>query len=112
VGVSGELERMGPTGFQDLAACLAVAHFGPGVQFMGAGRDGGRDLYYRGQLKDASRDIDGEAASRRKARLQRLTRIKKVRVWDGNQVHALLNLHAAIRDAFPGFLTAGDAQRM
>ncbi|GGK89000.1 NACHT domain-containing protein [Mangrovihabitans endophyticus] len=202
MGVNGELERLGPTGFQDLAACLAVAHFGPGVQVMGAGRDGGRDLYHRGQLiwqmtkdlpgeiwdgytvlqvkhmasplsehqenaawlwgqvrkeleawsdpdgdrttvpdflivitnvlltpfpnvgghdvlqsnidgyltklKDASRDIAGDAAGRRKARLQRLARIRKVRVWDGNQVHALLNLHPRIRDAFPGFLTAGD----
>jgi hypothetical protein len=37
-------------GFQDLAAALAVADFGPGVQVMGAGRDGGRDLYHRGPL--------------------------------------------------------------
>jgi hypothetical protein len=45
-----DLERFGPTGFQDLAAALAVAVFGPGVQAMGAGKDGGRDLYFRGQL--------------------------------------------------------------
>jgi hypothetical protein len=202
VSVSGELERLGPTGFQDLAASLAVAHFGPGVQVMGAGRDGGRDLYYRGQLvwqmnkdlpgevwdgytvlqvkhmaspssqhpenaawlwtqvrkeldawsdpdgdrtkvpdyliiitnvlltpfpevgghdvlqsnidgylnrlKDSTRDIGSEARATRQARLKRLSRIKKVRVWDGNQVNSLLNLNPGIRDAFPGFLTVGD----
>lgn len=44
------LEQLGPTGFQDLSAALAVAVFGPEVQVMGAGRDGGRDMYYRGEL--------------------------------------------------------------
>ncbi|MFI0409192.1 hypothetical protein [Actinomadura sp. 3N508] len=39
------LEQLGPTGFQDLAAALSVQIFGSGVQVMGAGRDGGRDLY-------------------------------------------------------------------
>jgi hypothetical protein len=29
---------------------LSIAAFGPGVQVMGAGRDGGRDLYHRGSL--------------------------------------------------------------
>jgi len=200
--VSGELERLGPTGFQDLAASLAVAHFGPGVRVMGAGRDGGRDLYHRGQLiwqmnkdlpgevwdgytvlqvkqmatpssqhqenaswlwgqvrkeleawsdpdgdrltvpdflivitnvlltpfpvvgghdvletniasylsklDDDTRDVDQTAGAKRVERLKRLRRIKKVRVWDGNQIHVLLKLHPAIRNAFPGFLTAGD----
>ena len=45
-----DLEQLGPTGFQDLAGALAVAAFGPGVQAMGTGRDGGRDLYHPGPL--------------------------------------------------------------
>ena len=200
--LSDNLEQLGPTGFQDLAASLAVASFGPGVQVMGAGRDGGRDLYYRGsliwkpiedqpgevwegytvlqvkhmaapsskhqenaawlwgqvrgeldawadpegdrnpvadflifitnvmltpfpvvgghdvldasiasyreRLRDDKRDTGKAATAERKARLARLSRIKKVRVWDGNQVQALLKVHSGIRDAFPGFLTAGD----
>lgn len=200
--LSDNLEQLGPTGFQDLAASLAIASFGPGVQVMGAGRDGGRDMYYRGplvwksaedqpgevwegytvfqvkhktapstshqenvlwlwgqvrrelddwanpygdrnpvpdfliiitnvmltpfpkvgghdllneniksylaRLADNTRDLDPEAAEERRARLARLKRIKKVRVWDGNQIQAMLKLHPGVRDAFPGFLTAGD----
>lgn len=40
-------ERLGPGGFQDLAAALAVAAFGVGIEVMGDGSDGGRDLYTR-----------------------------------------------------------------
>jgi hypothetical protein len=80
VGVSGELERLGPTGFQDLAASLAVAHFGPGVQVMGAWRDGGRDLYFRGSLiwqmsKDMPADVwDGVGKHRPEDRVVLLGR--------------------------------------
>lgn len=48
--MSERLEQLGPSGFQDLAAALALATFGAGVEVMGPGRDGGRDLYYRGSL--------------------------------------------------------------
>ncbi|MBQ1010295.1 hypothetical protein KBX53_04925 [Micromonospora sp. M51] len=200
--MSDDLEKLGPTGFQDLAASLAVASFGPGVQVMGSGRDGGRDLYHRGpliwkpmedqpaevwegytvlqvkhratssashkenavwlwgqvrgelddwanpygdrnpvpgfliiitnvmltpfpqvgghdflnenikryleRLADNSREVDPEAIEERIARLARLKRIKKVRIWDGNQIQALLRVHPGVRNAFPGFLTAGD----
>lgn len=44
------LEQLGPTGFQDLAASLAVAVFGPNVQVLGAGRDGGRDMTHTGRV--------------------------------------------------------------
>lgn len=40
-----DLERVGPQGFQDLAAALAIAEFGAHVQALGPGRDGGRDMY-------------------------------------------------------------------
>jgi hypothetical protein len=46
--VKYDLQQLGPTGFEDVAAALAVATFGAGVQVMGGGRDGGRDMYYRG----------------------------------------------------------------
>ncbi len=45
-----DLHALGPTGFQDLGAALCVRCFGAGVQVMGSGRDGGRDMYYRGSL--------------------------------------------------------------
>lgn len=48
--VAADLEQLGPTGFQDLAGALAVGSFGPGIQAMGSGRDGGRDFYYQGRL--------------------------------------------------------------
>lgn len=198
--MASNLEQLGPIGFQDLAAALAVQAFGPGVQVMGAGRDGGRDLYFKGPLvwqqaggqpgevwdgytvfqvkhkeqlsarpqddaswlwgqvrkeletwadpakgrdpvpdhlvvitnvplspvpgsgghdslnnnirsylktlADDSRDIgDG---SLRKAKLARLSRMRKWRLWDGNQIQALLSLYPGVRQAFPGFLTAAD----
>lgn len=185
--VNYNLQQLGPTGFQDLGAALAVATFGAGVQVMGAGRDGGRDLYYKGQLvwtksdgqlgevwdgytvfqvkhkavlankpsenatwlwgqmrheldqwtnpaserdsvpyylvivtnvpltpvprsgghdslvqsiesyvsalADSSRDINEAAKAKRQAKLARISRIKKWRFWDGNQVQTLLDVH-------------------
>ena len=48
--MDANLEQLGPVGFQDLAATLAMTVFGAGVQAMGPGRDGGRDLYHKGPL--------------------------------------------------------------
>ena len=196
-----DLEQLGSAGFQDLAG----ACFGPGVQAMGSGRDGGRDLYHvgplswppgsRGQsdqpgemwdgytvfqvkhkerldalpqdnarwlqgeirkelkkwadpkgkrkplpdglvfitnvplssvpgsgghdetlqairdyidtLADASRDV-GDGAER-KAQHDRLSRIRRWRIWDANQIQPLLDAHADVRRAFPAFFTAADA---
>lgn len=61
---------------------------------------------YIGNLADASRDVSDGAV--RKAKLARLSRIRKWRVWDGNQIQAMLSQHAGIRRAFPGFITAAD----
>lgn len=44
-------EDLGSSGFQDLAASLLLAVFGPGVEVMGSGADGGRDMYYDGTLR-------------------------------------------------------------
>ncbi|QVI20917.1 hypothetical protein KHQ06_33365 [Nocardia tengchongensis] len=45
-----DLSRVSPSGFQDLAAALAVAEFGPQIQDMGPGADGGRDMICQGAL--------------------------------------------------------------
>ena len=45
------LERLGAIGFQDFAAAICVDLFGPVVHPMGAGSDGGRDLYSREPLR-------------------------------------------------------------
>lgn len=194
------LEQLGPIGFQDLAAVLAMRVFGSGVQVMGSGPDGGRDMYHRGalvwartaeqvgevwdgytvfqvkhkqqlgrtssddltwlwgqirgelekwadpasgrnpvpnyllfitnvaltplqdngghdrintaienylaELADASRDLDDGAE--RKAKLARMRTLRAWRVWDENQIQALLREHADVRHAFPGFLSAAD----
>jgi hypothetical protein len=199
--VASDLEQLGPTGFQDLAGALAVAAFGPGVQAMGTGRDGGRDLYHLGPLHwapkenqpgevwdgysvfqvkhkerldalpgdnarwlqgqiraeldkwadpqggrhpipvglvfitnvplspvpvsgghdqtlkaikdyiaslgDASRDIGN--GSERKAKYERLSRIRHWRIWDANQIQPMLAGNRDVRQAFPGFFTAADA---
>ncbi len=190
-------EEFGPTGFQDLAAALAIAKFGAGVQVMGPGRDGGRDMYYEGQLewnqshtwegytvfqvkhqaklsrrpaenaswlwqeirkelvawaepsgnrsrlpdfmvfitnaplsavpevgghdkihqnikgfienlRDGRRDVQESDKRTRLAKLQRLEHVKEWRIWDGNQLSALLATAPGVRRAFSSFLTAPD----
>jgi energy-coupling factor transporter ATP-binding protein EcfA2 len=54
-----DLGRFDAIAFQDLAATLAVAHFGAGVRSMGAGRDGGRDLVCEHPLRWTTPGIDG-----------------------------------------------------
>lgn len=57
-----ELDRMSPLGFQDAAAALAVAQFGPIVRRLGRGKDGGRDMEARGVLIwSGSEQAGGEA---------------------------------------------------
>ncbi|RNL77586.1 NACHT domain-containing protein [Nocardioides marmorisolisilvae] len=45
-----DLDRMSALGFQDAAAALAVAQFGPIVRRLGRGKDGGRDMEANGVL--------------------------------------------------------------
>lgn len=195
--VADNLEQLGPTGFQNLAAALLLTAFGPGWQAMGAGKDGGRDLYYRGrlvwaqddqgdvwdgytvaqvkhhadlsskptenaswlwgrireelnawadatargevpdywlivtnvaltpvhdlgghdqiqqsfrayfdELDDSSRDLDGGA--RRLERRRRLSKLRGWKIWDANQVQALLRTYPQVRQGIPGLLTPGD----
>ena len=49
-----------------------------------------------------------EARRARKARRDRMQRLKKWHIWDGNQIEGMLNAHKDVRQAFNGFLTAGD----
>lgn len=45
-----DFDRMSSLGFQDAAAALAVAQFGPVVRRLGRGKDGGRDMEANGVL--------------------------------------------------------------
>lgn len=45
-----QLERLGPSGFQDLAQALAIKTCSAQVQALGSGRDGGRDMVFNGIL--------------------------------------------------------------
>lgn len=203
-----DLQRLGPFGFQDLAAALANKTLGAHVQRMGRGRDGGRDMLTEGvlvwsgddttrgelwdgrtvfQVKhkatlegpqrdqawawdeirkelvdwadpetdrgdvpdylvfvtnvpltpvpgsggfdtintnihswiDALSDGSAEdhldwgqgrnaARSLREAKRDRMRRLRKWRIWDGNQIDGLVDANDGIRRAFDGFLTAGD----
>lgn len=191
-----DLESIGPTGFQGLAAALVLAELGSRAQVMGSGRDGGRDLYVRGRLNFSAEGqpaeiwdgytviqikqkeklsaepiedtnwlwqqirpelelwadpgkkrnplpdflmfvtnvplspypgagghdkiqssiagyIQGLAADAadfgsRKEMHRRISRIKGIRVWDGNQLQALLDVHDGVRRSIPGFLTGAD----
>ena len=60
-----QLQLLSPGAFQSMAAALAIAEFGTGIQVMGAGKDGGRDLYFDGPLKFVS--TEESAAKRRSA---------------------------------------------
>ncbi|WP_228790192.1 NACHT domain-containing protein [Nocardia cyriacigeorgica] len=195
-----DLSRVSPSGFQNLSAALAVAAFGPQIQAMGPGPDGGRDMICQGALvwkgaddepaetwngytvfqakhklhlsdrqtdnatwlwgevrKDLEKWADPESGrdpvpdylvivtnvpltpvtgtggfdglnaringyidaysdpsydvgdgAVRKEKYRRLRRIRKWRVWDGNQIDVLLTRHASVRRAFAAFLTAPD----
>lgn len=69
------LEQLGPTGFQDLAACLAIAEFGPNIQALGPGRDGGRDMVHTGRTVWTGRED------------------APVDVWDGYTVFQVKHKH-------------------
>lgn len=201
-GVQHSLEQLGPYGFQDLAAALAMAQFGPHIQVLGPGRDGGRDMYTnsaviwsaadgvpdevwqgytvfqvkhkakleadqrrnaewlwgrireelqqwadpnsdRGKVPnqlvivtnvpltptpgtggealintniqnfirsfdDSSRDVNDASTRERMAKKARMGRIRRWRIWDGNQVDALLSIHEGVRRSFKAFLTVPD----
>lgn len=195
-----DLQRLGPVGFQSFAAAALLTALGSGWQAMGAGRDGGRDLYFRGhlpftvhgsddgdawewytvaqvkhhaslsskpqenaswlwsqvrdeldawsdpsaqrgevpdnllivtnvaltpvhnvgghdllmasiagymtELADASRDV-GDGRERR-ARHRRLSKLQQWRVWDANQLDALVSAYPQLRQGTRGLLTPGD----
>ncbi|PZF86115.1 hypothetical protein C1I92_02740 [Jiangella anatolica] len=61
---------------------------------------------YIESLADASRDVAG--GDERRARYARISRIRKWRFWDANQIQVMINAHPSIRRAFPGFFTAAD----
>lgn len=48
------------------------------------------------------------ARDRRHARRDRMAKLRKWRLWDGNQINGLLDAHEGVRRAFDAFLTAGD----
>ncbi|MFE6645046.1 NACHT domain-containing protein [Nocardioides sp. NPDC057772] len=54
-----DLERLGPVGFQDLAAALAIKALGAHVHAMGRGRDGGRDMLCEGTIDWSNSDQSG-----------------------------------------------------
>ncbi len=55
---------------------------------------------------DASRDVDDGQG--RRARQHRMSRIRGWRIWDGNQIDALITKHQGVRRNFKAFLTVGD----
>jgi hypothetical protein len=57
--VKHQLKLLSPGAFQSMAAALAIAEFGSGIQVMGAGKDGGRDMYSDGSLTFVSTDESG-----------------------------------------------------
>lgn len=91
------LEQLGPTGFQDLASALAIATFGPVVQKMGAGRDGGRDMYAAGTMvwgstDDHPRDVwSGYSVLQVKHRATPATRPEENASWLWGQVRGELS---------------------
>lgn len=95
-----DLEQLGPTGFQDMSAALAVSMFGPGVQSMGAGRDGGRDMFCQGRLTwldgpgEAAETWDGYTIFQVKHRQTLNARPGNNAAWLWGQVHSELEAWA------------------
>lgn len=59
-------------------------------------------------LADGSRDVDSASTATREAKRKRLATLKAWRIWDGNQIDALLTTHDGVRRGFTAFLTAAD----
>lgn len=58
---------------------------------------------YRAELADAATKFPSD-----KQKHQRISQIKSIRVWDGNQLQVLLSVHEGVRRSIPGFLTGPD----
>ncbi|MGH3613107.1 MAG: NACHT domain-containing protein [Pseudonocardia sp.] len=86
--VAYDLEQLGSSGFQDLAASLAVAVFGPEIQVMGAGRDGGRDMYLEGThtWTDLQTGADGDLDGRHQDGAVRMAGRGEPETWTGYTV--------------------------
>jgi hypothetical protein len=86
--VAHDFEQLGSSGFQDLAASLTVAVFGPAVQVMGAGRDGGRDMYLDGALTwiDHHEDNPDDHGSNDHHEADRSAISVEPETWDGYTV--------------------------
>lgn len=59
IDVKYDLQRLGPFGFQDCAAALAIRALGAHVRPMGRGRDGGRDMLANGVVVWSANDRYG-----------------------------------------------------
>lgn len=98
-GLKYDLERLGPHGFQDVAAAIAINRFGPQVHRLGAGRDGGRDMECKGVIVWAATDDqpgemwDGHTVFQVKHR-SRLENPPKDLAWLWKQVKKELDLWA------------------
>ncbi|MBF6208333.1 hypothetical protein IU483_30290 [Streptomyces gardneri] len=112
-GVQHDLARVGPFGFQDLAAGLAVAEFGAQVQILGPGRDGGRDMFCKGAIVWAGTDgnpgevWDGYTVFQAKHKLRLEADPAANAAWLWTQVRAELNAWAdpeSGRDPVPNYL--------
>lgn len=63
---------------------------------------------YRQSLVDDSRDVGEGSKSHRMAKLAHLDNIKAIRVWDRNNLTALLNAYGGVRRAFKALMTVPD----
>ena len=63
---------------------------------------------YLDALDDDTRDVDAASTDARLTKKRRLSRLRTWRIWDGNQVDALLTVHDGVRRGFSAFLTAPD----
>lgn len=108
-----DLSRVSPSGFQNLAAALAVAQFGAQVQAMGPGSDGGRDMICKGKLTwqgtdDEPAEIwDGYTVFQAKHKLRLSSRQTDNASWLWDEVRDELNVWAdpeSGRDPVPDYL--------
>lgn len=83
-----DLERLSPGAFQSMAAALSQAVFGPLTLVMGAGKDGGRDMYHQGKLtwtngQAAGEDWDGYTVFqvKHKDRLDPINTVNATWLW-------------------------------
>ncbi|WP_337824693.1 NACHT domain-containing protein [Amycolatopsis sp. A1MSW2902] len=102
------LEELGPRAFEQLAATLAHAAFGPGLDVYGSGRDGGREATFHGRISWDGGMTTWEGytvvqAKQREHMADPATNLKWLQIQVRSELNSWMARNSG-RDGFPDYL--------